>query len=211
MVFRHHKHYFSVLGGVAAIALTLSTALTLPASAQALKSALDQLPSQEQATLRGGRATVSGTNGQFVGRVLVNAPAATAWQVLTDYNNFERFFPNVENSRLLESNGNRRVFEQINVVRIFPITSRTRIVIAATETYPRQIDFRLVEGDVDALQGTWRIEPVAASNQMLITHRVSVDPEGSAATRGLFFGIYQDVLEDTLVAIKRESEQRARR
>lgn len=212
-----------VLSCLGAIALSIAvssfvsptpqSAAAQPQVTQHQKNALASLSAQERATLSQGQATVSGSEGRFVGRVVVNAPASTTWDVLTDYNNFERFFPHVENSRLLESAGNRRVFEQLNAVRIFPLTSRSRIVIAATENYPRQIDFSLVEGDADALQGLWRIEPVSASqpNQVLVTHQVFVDPEGGAATRNFVLGVYRQVLQDTMGAIKTETEQRARR
>jgi ribosome-associated toxin RatA of RatAB toxin-antitoxin module len=196
------------------IALVLVTAVGEPAIAQQ-RDALASLPSQEQSTLRSGQATISGSDGQFVGRVLVNAPATSAWQVLTDYDNFERFFPYVEASQLLESSGNRRVFEQINLVQIFPVSNRSRVVIAATESYPQAINFQMVEGDMDSLRGVWRVEPVAITggqpHQVLITHQVSLDPEGGWAARELVFSMYRMVLADTLVAIRQEAERRAGR
>ena len=214
MVPNYRKQYRYVLSGLTAIALMIAAQLSLPVSAQHAKDALDPLPAQERVALREGQATVSGDNGQFVGRVLVNGSVSTAWQVLTDYDNFEQFFPNVESSQLLESAGNRRVFEQVNVVRIFPISNRSRIVIAATESHPQQINFRLVEGDLDTLQGIWRLDPIAPHigaqpNQVLITHQVALTPEGGRATRGLFFSTYQRILEDTMIAIKQETERRA--
>lgn len=153
------------------------------------------------------QATVTGSGGQFTGQVMVNAPIAAVWSTLTDYNNFARFFPNVVDSRLLRSDGNNRVFEQINEVQIFPLRQRSRVVIAATESYPQQISFRLVEGDVESLNGVWRLEAVNA-NQVMITHQVQFEPGGSAATRGLFMGIYRDTLENTLMALKQEAERR---
>lgn len=44
--------------------------------------------------------SISGSNGQFVGRVVASGSAAAAWAVLTDYNNFAAFLPNVESSRV---------------------------------------------------------------------------------------------------------------
>ncbi|MGJ3253895.1 MAG: SRPBCC family protein [Elainellaceae cyanobacterium] len=199
------RYRFVMLSSLSAIALIVATSFGFPALAQS-GSAVSQLPSQDQAALQSGRVTLSGSNGQYTVRVLVSAPAATAWSVLTDYNNFSRFFPSVAESRLLRSDGNQRVFEQINVIRIFPISRRSRIVIAATESYPQRIAFNLVEGDVDSLQGTWQLEPISAT-QVLITHQVSVQPE-SSTPRGIFFNIYQNTLQDTLAALKQEAERR---
>lgn len=210
---RFRKRSLYVLSGLMAIAIIITTSISPAAFSQEISpeinDSLRQLPAQEQATLRGGAATVTGGNGQFTGRVLINASAPDVWQVLTDYDNFERFFPNIENSRLLESVGNRSVFEQVNVVRVFLFTQRSRIVVASTENYPQQIDFLLVEGDLETLQGTWQIESIAsAPNQVLITHQVSVEPNQGGAVRNVFFNIYQNVLEDTLAALKQEAERR---
>ena len=208
---RNRNRYYSALGGLMAIALTISIPLT--SSAQQFSDPLGQLPVQERVALREGQTVVSGNNGQFTGRVLVDASTETTWQVLTDYDNFEQFFPNVESSRLLEVSGNRHVFEQVSMVRVFPINRRVRISIAATETHPQQIQFNLVDGDVESLQGTWELTPIgpyvgATPNQVLITHEVAIAPEGGGITRGIFFSTYRDILEDTLAAIKQETERR---
>ncbi len=207
---RYHSYGvqgYGVIGGLVAIAVVL-TSLLIPVTGQA--SVLSQLTAQEQSVLEEGQVAVSGSNGEFTGRVLVDAPGTTVWQVLTDYDNFAQFLPNIEASRLLESVDNRRVFEQVNVVRIFPFTRRSRVVIASTLSYPQHIDFSLVEGDLNTLQGSWQLESVASSagNQVLITHQVAVAPKGNGPTRGLFFNTYRSVLEDTLAALKQESERR---
>lgn len=208
------KAYIALAAAVAIALATISllSATLSPAVAQTV--AFAQLPAQEQAVLKGGEATVVGTDGQFTGRVLIDAPVDNAWQVVTDYNNFDQFLPNTEASRLLESGGDRRVFEQINVVQVFLITRRSRIVVEATLSYPDQINFSLVEGDLEALEGTWRFETVpsqthGAADRVLITHQVTVSPKGGNAIRGLFFNTYRNVLEETLVAIKQESEGRS--
>jgi ribosome-associated toxin RatA of RatAB toxin-antitoxin module len=202
------------LSGFTAAALVLSPAITAPASAQLFNSALDRLPVKERVTLREGQAIVSGEDGQFIGRVLINAPISTVWQVLTDYDNFDRFFPNVENSQLLESAGNRSVFEQVTVVQTFVINIQNRVVVATTENYPQQIRFLLVEGDVNALQGFWRLDRIETytetqPHQVLITHQVAIDPEDRGVTRDIFFNTYKNVLEETLLAIKQETERRS--
>ncbi|EDX86426.1 Streptomyces cyclase/dehydrase family [Synechococcus sp. PCC 7335] len=224
---RHASRRVRSLGKLAAIALTLITPLATTASAQtqlllaneSSQSVYDALTAQERAALEGGQVMVSaardGDSGQFVARVLIDAPVAQAWEVLTDYDNFEKFLPNIENSELLESEDNRRVFEQRNVISVVPsvLEINSRVVIESTEAYPKTVDFRLVDGDLDALQGVWQLDPVvtdeAGTEQVLITHRVNIDP-GNSSPRGLFFSTYRLVLEDSLVAAKAETEKRAK-
>ncbi|MEM9217239.1 MAG: SRPBCC family protein [Cyanobacteria bacterium P01_F01_bin.150] len=212
--YRSRIRCYGALGGLL-IAIMTATPMASPVSAQLFNSALDQLPAIERDTLRNGNVTVSADGGQFVGRVLIDASTSTAWQVLTDYDNFDQFLPNVESSQLIESSGDRYVFEQVSVVRIFPITKRVEVTIAATEQHPQQISFSMVDGDAKSIQGSWRIDPVApysgaTPNQVLVTHQVAIEPEGGALARNLFYDTYRGVLGDTLAAIQAETEQRAR-
>jgi len=161
------------------------------------------LSSQEQTDLRQGKVLLSGEDGNYTARVMANGSTATAWAVLTDYDHFANFLPSVESSQLLESSGNQRRFEQVNVIRIFPITHRERTVIAASETYPSKISFSQVEGDLKTLQGAWYI--TGAGSQVMITHQVIVEPKSN---RGIFFGIYKDNLRKTMAALKQEVEHR---
>ncbi|WP_038021845.1 SRPBCC family protein [Synechocystis sp. PCC 7509] len=197
---------------ISAIALNISMT-SIEAKAELFNSTLDRLPTQERVALRQGQSLVTGSKGKYTGKVLVKATVATAWQVLTDYNNFYHFFPNVVSSKVIQNNGAGKVFEQVQVIRAFMLTKKARVRIAIKETYPKRIAFNLVAGDLKSLQGTWQIEPVspypgALPNQVLITHQVNADP-GAISTRGLFFSIYKNSLENTLVALKTEVEKRS--
>ena len=183
-----------------------------PESSSQTKSTLNNLPSEERNALRRGEVLVSGENGEFFGQVLVNASIEDAWEVLTDYDNFENFLPNIESSDLIDSEGERNIFEQVNVIEVLPfVTTRSRVKIESIESYPQAVDFSLVDGDLEALNGVWRLEPVAGSrDQVLVTHQVSVDP-GNGSPRGIFFSTYKTILEDSLTAARQEAETRAGR
>lgn len=213
MFTRYFSNYVRSWGTNLALAMLfiapVGTALALPEA----KNVLNSLPRDERTALRNGQVMMSGRNGQFTGRVLINASLAETWQVLTDYDNFEQFLPNIENSRWLESSGDRNVFEQINVVQVLPfVTNRSRIVIESLESYPQQINFGLIEGDLQALQGVWYFDSVyhAGREQVLLTHEVYIDP-GQSSTRGVFFNTYRNVLTNSLRATKVEAERRAGR
>ncbi len=151
-------------------------------------------------------ATVTGKDGKYVAKIVVNSSADTTWKVLTDYNNFYRFLPNVISSKVLKTEGNQKTFEQVYQIQALIFKQQTRVVISSTETYPQQIAFKRVDGDLKALQGTWKIEPISAK-QVLIEHQVTVDP-GSTPSLSLFYTIYENSLKQTLEAIKKETESR---
>ena len=211
------KHYnrvhFLFKNCLVAIALTATMALMPNASAKLFDGPVDRLPVLERAALRDGQVSLQGEKGQYTGRVLVTGSMDTVWQVLTDYDNFEQFLPKVTDSELLEENGERKIFEQINRVKVFLFNKQSRVRIAVQENYPQQIAFKIVEGDLETLDGFWQLEevspyPSAPPNQVLITHHVEVEP-GSILSKSIFFDIYENTLKDTLAAIKEEVEQRA--
>lgn len=174
--------------------------------------ALEQL-NQKQSSVREGQVTVTGTKGQYTGKMIVRANTAIAWAVLTDYDNYEKFMPDVAESKLLENDGNAKVFEQVKVIQAAIFTRKSLIRIAVNESYPQKIAFKMTSGELKSLQGTWTIQPLqyASDNQpiqLLITHQVSVDP-GNKSWRGIFYGIYEDSLEETLQAIKTEINRRS--
>lgn len=198
---------------LAAIAFYISLISAPTATAKLFDGPVDKLPLEERVALRKGQVILLGENGQYTGRILAMSSVDTAWKVLTDYNNFAEFLPEVDNSKLLETNGDRKVFEQINKIKTFIFSTKARVRIAVTESYPQEITFSAVDGDLETLDGVWLIEPVspypsAPPDRVLITHQVSVEP-ASVPTDGIFYNIYENSLEKTLAAIKEEVEKRS--
>ena len=197
--------------GSCAVAIALNISIT-SAYAKLFDGPVDRLPVLERVALREGKVIVTGKEGVYTCRILVNGSVDTAWQVLTDYNNFKLFLPGVTDSELLETNGDRKIFEQINRIKTFIFSTKARIRMAITESYPQKIAFNFLDGDLDNLDGTWLLEPVspypsAPPNQVLITHQVKVEPNATPS-RSFFYNIYENTLEKTLAAIKEEVEER---
>jgi ribosome-associated toxin RatA of RatAB toxin-antitoxin module len=183
-----------------------------PATAKLFNGPVDKLPVLERVALKEGKVILTGKQGQYVCRILVNSNVDDVWRVLTDYNNFEEFLPGVAESELVQIDGDRKIFEQVNQIKTLIFSTKARIRLAITESYPQQITFDFVDGDLDTLNGTWLLEPVspypsAPPNQVLITHRVSVEPN-TIPSKSIFYNIYENTLEKTLAAIKNEIEER---
>ena len=196
----------------AMIALVTSTIFSPVATAKLFDGPVDKLPTLERVSLREGKVTLLGKEGNYTCRILVKSSMDAAWQVLTDYNHFAQFLPGVASSELIESNGDRRIFEQINKIKTLVFSIKSRIRIASIESYPQTITFKAIEGDLKTLNGKWTLEPVsdypsAPPDKVLITHQVRVKP-AKTTSDSLFYGIYEDRLEETLAAIKQETEKR---
>lgn len=175
---------------------------------------VDRLPLEQRVSLKRGELVFTGEDGNYVSRLLITTSLDNAWQVLTDYENFANFLPGVASSELIESSGDRKVFEQINKIKTLIFSVESRVQVATTESYPDQIAFTAIDGDLETMDGTWILEavspyPSAPPNQVLLTHKVMVKP-AQAPSKGIFFNIYEDRLQKTLEAIKAETERRFR-
>ena len=207
------KYRFLISFFLGTITLIMVIICSPNATAKLFDGPVDQLPVQQRVSLRKGEVILLGDKGQYTCRILAKSSIDNAWQVLTDYNNFSEFLPGVASSELIENNGDRKVFEQINKIKALIFSIESRVQIATTESYPQQIAFEAVGGDLATLNGKWTLEPVspypsAPPDRVLITHEVVVEP-AKTPSDSFFFGIYEDRLEEILLAIKQETEKRA--
>jgi ribosome-associated toxin RatA of RatAB toxin-antitoxin module len=203
-----------LLVGSLSVLTSMTTGAIAPAQAQLFNSPVDRLPTAERVTLRSGKPVVTGQNGSYVAKLLVTASPDVVWSVLTDHNNYSRFLPNVASSKVLQSNGNRKIVEQVDERQIFLMNVRSRLRSAVTETKKQRIDFRLINGDLKELQGSWQIEPVAPyrgakPNQILITQEVKAQPK-SGTPKGTFYNIFKSSLAETMNAFRQEIGRRSR-
>lgn len=168
---------------------------------------IDAPPLQAQSTLKQGEVFLQGEKGQYVGQVIAQGNTEQAWGVLTDYGNFAKFLPNIASSKIIRANNQVKVFEQVNIVDLLILEKQFTVKIEATETYPKLVDFKLVEGDLGQLEGTWEIKKLP-DNQVLVVHRVIVAPQSTKGS-AFFFGVYESSLEETLAAIAQEISDRS--
>lgn len=193
--------------------VSLGLIVTLqPAQAELFDSPVDRMPVEQRVALRRGEPLISGEQGSYVGKILVTATSELVWSVLTDYDNFPNFLPNVVASRVVKEEGNEKIVERIDSRQVFLVNVRSRTRTAVTESKPQRIDFRLVEGDLKKLQGYWTLEPIspyrgAPPQQVLLTQTVEISP-APGTPDGIFYGIFKDSLVRSLVAIREEAERR---
>ncbi len=196
------------------LTLITVTSSAVSSSAQLFNSPVDRLSASDRTTLRSGQTLVTGEKGNYVAKVLIKSSPDAAWNVLTDYGSLSKFIPNVVSSRVLESNGNRKVIEQVDARQVFLINVRSRIRSSITETAKTRIDFQQVDGDLQKLQGYWTVEPVAAfsgakADQVLITYVVDAQPK-PGTPKDIFYNLFKDSLGKNLSAISQEVVRRSR-
>ena len=196
-------NFFQSFIGLSAISLSLGFSVL----AQNIPVTQNKLSSQEEVDLKQGQVILKGQQGEYKGQVIASGNLDVAWEVLTDYENFQNFLPNITSSRIVDNEGNQTIFEQVSQVDLWLFAEQFTVQIAAKETQPQKIDFQIVKGDLEQLQGTWQLQEVT-SRQILITHSVKVQPQ-SSIEKPFFFGIYEASLEETLEAIAQEIANRS--
>ena len=96
---------------------------------------------------------------QISAKVQIPQPVELIWKVLTDYEALSDFLPNLAKSRLIEHpNGGIRL-EQVGSQRLLNFNFWARVVLDLEECFPKEINFRMVEGDFKSFSGSWCLEP----------------------------------------------------
>ena len=94
------------------------------------------------------------------------ADAATAWQVLTDYDHLTDFVPNLRASRVISAPGEPLQIEQRGETRFLFFSFSVNVVLEIMETPLLRLGFHAIRGNMRRMRGEWRIEPVNTGIRM---------------------------------------------
>jgi hypothetical protein len=86
------------------------------------------------------------------------ADAATAWQVLTDYDRLADFVPDLRASRVISAPGAPLRIEQRGETGFLLFRFAIDVVLEIEETPPSRLGFRAIRGNMRRMRGEWRIE-----------------------------------------------------
>ncbi|KAF3888040.1 MULTISPECIES: SRPBCC family protein [Nostocales] len=90
-------------------------------------------------------------------------PVDKVWKVLTDYEALPEFVPNLTKSCLLKHPKGGIRLEQVGAQRFLNINFCARVVLDLEEYFPKEINFRMVEGDFKEFSGSWQLTPCSQS------------------------------------------------
>ncbi|MDZ8079954.1 MAG: SRPBCC family protein [Nostoc sp. DcaGUA01] len=96
---------------------------------------------------------------QISAKVQIPQPVEQIWKVLTDYEALADFIPNLAKSRLMEHPDGGIRLEQVGSQRFLNLNFCARVVLDLEEYFPKEINFRMVEGDFKGFSGSWCLEP----------------------------------------------------
>ncbi|WP_159785437.1 SRPBCC family protein [Sodalinema gerasimenkoae] len=137
----------------------------------------------------------------------LEASAEDIWSVIADYGSFNQFLPNIVSSEILEVEGNRHVVEQVSEQQVLFFQVRSRLRTENLETQNQRIDFRLLEGDLNQLEGYWVIEATENPQVHRLRQTVTATPPPGTPD-AVFHTIFRQSLTDNLAAIRDEIQRR---
>jgi ribosome-associated toxin RatA of RatAB toxin-antitoxin module len=129
------------------------------------------------------------------------------WAVLTDYNNLNRYIPNLCTSRQLWRRGNRVGLEQVGSQQFCGLRFSARVELELEEDLDSgELRFQMRNGDFRRFEGVWRIDRDAASTRLLYCLTVQGKP---GMPIGLIEQRLQQDLASNLRGVQREATLRS--
>lgn len=116
---------------------------------------------------------------QITAKIQIPHSVEQVWQVLTAYEALADFIPNLAKSRRLEHPTGGIRLEQVGTQRLLRFNFSARVILDLEEKFPHEINFNMVEGDLKAYSGSWRLEPYTLSDQIgtKLCYKVRVWPK----------------------------------
>ncbi len=98
-----------------------------------------------------------------------------AWQVLTDYDNLQKFVPGMLSSRVVSRKGDEVLLEQTGEVGLAFVKITSKTVSQLLENPKHEIRFDLVSGNLKRLRGSWTLVP--NDHATIISYRAELIPD----------------------------------
>jgi ribosome-associated toxin RatA of RatAB toxin-antitoxin module len=106
------------------------------------------------------------------GRVDLDADAETAWRVLTDYERYVDFIPDLQGSRIVARNGATVLVEQTGDVMLWRLHLPLDVTFEITEMAPTSLTSRVVAGDLRALNSRYVLTPLGSGVRLEYTGKL---------------------------------------
>lgn len=150
-----------------------------PAAARLLAIAAAAITVGAATPTSAGAATIeieTNRRGEFVeirATATVAVDAATAWRVLTAYDEYPRFIPDLRQSRVLARRGSVVTVEQSGDARLWWLHIPLEVTFEITESPPGSVQSRAVAGSMRALESRYVLSPLASGVALAYTGRVA--------------------------------------
>jgi ribosome-associated toxin RatA of RatAB toxin-antitoxin module len=88
----------------------------------------------------------------------MGVPSEIAWEVITDYDNLEKFIPDMSDSHVVIREGNRVVVAQTGKARFLFFSRSIQVSLEVEETPFTRVTSRAIAGDFKEMEGSYVLE-----------------------------------------------------
>lgn len=106
---------------------------------------------------------------------LVPAPPAVLWGTLTDYDNLQRFVPDLRHSRVASAPGEPLVVDQDGVGRFLVLRFPIRVTFAIEVEGGNVIRFHRIAGNIREMAGSYRVDGEGTATRLHYEARLTPD------------------------------------
>jgi hypothetical protein len=145
------------VAGVVAIAMVISMAIEQGNPVAAAEVTVDIQPQGDAVVVKAS--------------AVVDADAAIAWRVLTDYDRYREFVPGLRTSRVVASEGTHVTVEQTGVAPLWLLRLPMTVTYHIVESPPTSLRSRAETPGAGLLRSTYALTPVTTSGAMRLDYR----------------------------------------
>ncbi|MDJ0675990.1 MAG: SRPBCC family protein [Calothrix sp. MO_167.B42] len=148
---------------------------------------------------------------QITAQIQIPHSIEQVWQVLTNYEALADFIPNLSQSRRLDCPPGAIRLEQIGSQRFLRFNFSARVVLDLEESFPKTINFRMIEGDFKDFSGSWNLEPCSLDHRTgtNLCYTVKIWPKAMMPVSIIERRLSQD-LQMNLLAVQQRVQQLAK-
>lgn len=156
----------------AALTLVLSTYAVLGLSPATISGSFVQ-PTFAKGSPR--ECTEELINGKTytVAKETIKASPEKVWNILADYDNAHKVFPQVKHCKLMHDNGSSKVVKHVLAPTGLPGTYE--YIVEVKESYPHALEWHRISGAFKRVDGYWKLEPLDGGRTTLVTYASYVD------------------------------------
>ena len=103
---------------------------------------------------------------------IVAADARVAWTVLTDYDHYAQFVPDLKSSEVLARSGASAIVEQRGVAGLFFFHFPLEVRLAVTEQPFHTVECQAIAGNFKEMTGVYRLTPVPEGVRLAYSGRL---------------------------------------
>lgn len=108
-----------------------------------------------------------------VAQVVIKSPPEKVFQVLSDYDNAPRVFPQLKHSKLLHEHIGQKLVKHVLSPSGMPGTYE--YVVEVKEAAPHSLEWHRVSGAFKQVDGYWKLEPLDGGHTTKVTYASYVD------------------------------------